>query len=334
MKPLWAVAGFFVASLIFAVTATGQINPPQIIDLQPGQEVLVRAVNAPTATPVPPTNTPVPPTNTPVPPTPIPPTATPPPTVVKPLPARSGDGTYYITEAGVYSGNAVCTNSASSNYCVHLWNSNGITLQDFTVNSNAFGVQLDNNSKLLRGTVNATAGASGDSKRNITIDSVVFNVIGGSIGLQDLMGNCEALTTKRSTGHVLINNTFNNQAGNENVWIKCSQFIRIEGNKFNGQSAWNLSLPDGLDVEIKNNEFNLAPEPHNWLAIELPRTFRTTITGNKVTGPAEDWFVYVNSGTNFLVMTDNCVAAGIGILSTVHQAGGVPNLVEQRNGPC
>jgi hypothetical protein len=58
------------------------------------------------------------------------------------------------------------------------------------------------------------------------------------------------------------------------------------------------------------------------------------VINNTVLGPEGDWFIYVNSGTNDLVITDNCIASGIGVVHTAHQSGGVALLTNSRNGPC
>jgi hypothetical protein len=108
----------------------------------------------------------------------------------------------------------------------------------------------------------------------------------------------------------------------------------IEDNHFTAGSAWALSTPDGLNITIRRNTFDLRSESINWLAIELPRVIGADVTFNTVVGPAGDWFVYVNSGTNDLVVTDNCVSTGVGVLHSSHQSGGVAVLTDLRNGPC
>jgi hypothetical protein len=81
-------------------------------------------------------------------------------------------------------------------------------------------------------------------------------------------------------------------------------------------------------VRIRGNTFDLTKEPVNWLAIELPRTFHVEITRNRFIGPSGDWAVWVNSGTNFLTMTNNCVTT-VGAL-----LGAVPSSTVVRNERC
>ena len=236
---------------------------------------------------------------------------------VLPLPPRSGDGTFYIRQPGTYSGSASCPDIAATQHCVHLWHSSGITLQDFSITSSGTAIQADNNSTIRNGAIVARGGVTADSKVNVTIDNVTFDTPGGAVGLFDNAGNCEGLSQKRSRGHTVRNSTFRNAGGDETLWIKCGQFITIEDNFFRSGSQWSVSLPDSLDVTIRRNTFDLTSEPVNWLAIELPRTFRAQITRNTFFGPSGDWAVWVNSGSDHVTITNNCVE-GVGtILGTV-----------------
>ena len=283
----------------------------------------------PTSIKVPLTNTPIPPTSTPA------LTSTPTTSVqVKPLPARSADGTFYITDPGVYSGNVTCGNIGSTAHCVHIWESQGVTLQDFAITTaQGAGLQLDNNTIVKRGTIKAPNGAAtGWHKVNVTIDAVTFDSPIGGLGF--LGGSCENLTPRPNRQITVRNSSFVNQSGDEMLYIKCGQDIVIEDNQFAPGSAWGVSTPDGLNITIRRNTFDLRSESLNWLAIELPRVIGADVTSNSVLGPSGDWFIYVNSGTNDLVVTDNCVAEGIGVLHSGHQAGGVAALTNERNGLC
>ena len=258
----------------------------------------------------------------------------PPSTQVKSLPARSADGTYYITDPGVYSGNATCGNIPAAAYCVHIWESGGVTLQDFTITTaQGAGLQIDNNSIIRRGTIKAPNGAAtGWHKANVTIDGVRFDSPVGGLGF--LGGGCENTSPRPNRNITIRNSTFVNSTGSEMLYLKCAQDVLIEGNNFAPASQWGVSTPDGVNIIIRANYFNLWSEPNNWLAIELPRTFGVDVIANTVVGPAGDWFVYVNSGTNDLTISDNCVGAGIGVMHELHQSGGVTSLVMARNGPC
>jgi hypothetical protein len=239
-----------------------------------------------------------------------------------PLPPRSWDGTFYVLQPGTYTGNVSCPNIAPTQHCVHLWHSSGITLQDFSVISSGGAIQADNNSTIRNGTIIAGGGVTADAKTNVTIDNVTFDTPGNAIGLFDTAVNCESLATKRSRNHVVRNSTFRNREGDETVWIKCGQNILVEGNYFQSGSQWSVSLPDSLDVRIRANTFDLTKEPTNWLAIELPRTLRVEISRNTFFGPAGDWAVWLNSGTNFVTMTNNCVQ-GVGVMLGVPPIGTV-----------
>jgi hypothetical protein len=247
---------------------------------------------------------------------------------ILPLPPRSSDGTFYLTKPGTYSGSVSCPNIAATQHCVHLWNSSGITLQDFSMSSSGTAIQADNNSTIRDGAVVALGGVTAESKVNVTINRVTFDTPGAAVGLFDDAGNCEGLSQKRSRGHTVRNSTFRNAGGNETLWIKCGQFITIENNFFQSGSQWSVSLPDSLDVTIRGNTFDLTREPVNWLAIELPRTFRVEITRNRFFGPADDWAVWLNSGTDFVTMVNNCVQ-GVGAM-----LGIVANGTVGRNSRC
>ena len=247
---------------------------------------------------------------------------------VLPFPSRSSDGTFYITQPGTYSGSVSCPDIRATQHCVHLWNSNGITLQDFTITSSGTAIQADNNSTIRDGAIAALGGVTADSKVNVTINRVTFDTPGGAVGLFDNAGNCEGLSQKRSRGHTIRNSSFRNDGGNETLWIKCSQSVTIENNLFQSGSQWSVSLPDSLDVTIRGNTFDLTLEPVNWLAIELPRTFRVEISRNRFFGPAGDWAVWLNSGSDFVTMVNNCVQ-GVGTMLGTVVSGNVA-----RNSRC
>lgn len=239
----------------------------------------------------------------------------------QPLPPRSWDGTYYITQAGTYSGDASCPGIAITQHCVHLWNSAGITLQDFSVTTSGNAIQADNNSTVRNGTVVGAGGLTADGKVNVTIDNVVFNTEWGAVALFDSRGGCEGLSSKRSSHHSITHSTFRNRSGNEDVWIKCSQDISVANNEFDSASQWSLSLPDSIDASIRGNSFDLSAEPLNWLAIELPRTFNVEIRNNTFVGPRGDWAVWVNSATNFVRIENNCTQGGMSLLLGGYQTG-------------
>ena len=269
-----------------------------------------------TQTPTPtPTSTPTArPTSTPTPqPTP---TSTPMPTNVKPLPAKSADGTYYIREPGIYSGNATCGNIGGGAHCVHIWNSNGVTLQDFTiVSGQGYGLQFDNNNTILRGTITAPLGASGFHKVNVTFDSVAFNV--QTVALQLIGSGCENTTPRPNRNITVRASEFKNQSGFEMLYMKCAQDVRIEGNGFTPKSDWAVSLPDGVNVSITGNTFDLTSEPGNWLGIELPRVFGAQVADNTAQGPAGDWLGWHCCGSTNLSFTGNVIAGGMGELCCI-----------------
>lgn len=261
-----------------------------------------------TATPVP-SATPVLPTATPT----ITATATP--TPLSP-PAKSADGTYYLTQTGVYSGTFNCGNIGSSAHCVHIWNSNGVTLQDFTITSTqGYGLQFDNGNTIKRGTITAPLGASGFHKINVTFDDVAFNV--QTLGLQLIGSGCENTNPRPNRNITVRNSMFANTSGHELLYMKCAQDIVIEGNTFKPQSSWAVSLPDGVNVTIRNNTFDLTSEPGNWLGIELPKVANVLITENTATGPAGDWLVWTCCGTTGLTIFANNVMGGMGTLCCI-----------------
>ena len=356
MKKLLLV---FVIALPFIFVGTASAEPGNCIfipwlkswiceDVQtaptvvPSTPTTVPATPTRTATAVPPaTNTPVPPSPAPtsVPPTvPPSPTATAtPPANIRQIPQRSTDGTYYITQPGIYTGVASCGAIAAGAHCVHIWNSNGVTLQDFSIISEGgYGLQFDNNTNFKRGPITAPLGASGHQKVNVHFEEVTFSVQSVAFQLLDTGGGCEGLSTKRNRNVTIRQSTFRNQGGTEFLYAKCAQDLFIENNSFFPLSEWAVSTPDGLNINIRGNNFDLTHEVRNWLAIELPRVFGASVVNNRVIGPAPgDWLVYVNSGTRDLTVTDNCLVSGMsGAVHTSHQAGGVPNLVEARNGIC
>jgi hypothetical protein len=271
------------------------------------------------ATPTP-TNTPMPTVTPTATPTPVLPTATPiiptPAPSVKALPAKSTDGTYYIREPGVYSGNATCGNIGGSAHCVHIWNSNGVTLQDFTITSaQGHGLQFDNNSTVKRGTITAPFGASGHHKVNTTFDGITFNVT--SVALTYIGSGCESTNPRPNRNIAVLNSTFSNKGGFELLYMKCAEDVLIEGNKFAPQSSWAVSTPDGLNINIVGNDFDLTHETENWLGIELPKVSGATVSGNTAVGPAGDWLVWTCCGTTGLQVTANDISGGMGTLCCV-----------------
>jgi hypothetical protein len=260
------------------------------------------ATAVPTATPVVPTATPT-----------IAATANPTPL---PPPAKAADGTYYLTQAKVYAGNFSCGNIGSTAHCVHIWNSSGVILQDFTITSTqGYGLQFDNGNIIQRGTITAPLGASGHQKVNVTFNDVTFNV--QSVALQLLDTGCESVTPRRNRSITVRNSTFTNAGGTEMLYMKCAQDVTIEGNHFAPKSEWAVSLPDTVNAIIRNNTFNLVSEPTNWLGIELPKVAGALVENNTATGPAGDWLVWQNSGTTGLSVTANTVNGGMGVLCCV-----------------
>ncbi len=242
------------------------------------------------------------------------------------MPARSTDGSYYITEPGVYSGHHFdCPGLSAAQYCVKIWTEGGVHLDNFWITTSGNAVQADSNTTFTNGEIWAHGGLSAHSESRITIDGVRFNVARGAIGLYDT-GGCEGLSAKRSYGHVIRNSTFINQTGNETVWVKCSLSVSIVYNWFRTGGQWSLSLPDSLDVEVNRNVFNVTGGA-NWLAIELPRTFNVWIGQNWFVGSG-GWAIWVNSGADYLTILDNCVN-GVGVLSGVVYASTVA-----RNAAC
>jgi hypothetical protein len=276
---------------------------------------------APTATPtstitavISPTSSP---TNTP---TAVTPTSTP---LTKRFPPNGADGRITITQAGVYSGSAVCGAITGGDYCLNI-NASPVTLQDFTVTAlSSYGAILTtSNATFLRGTINGRGGITGYRVQNVLIDTVTFNVSVGAIGIYDQHENCEALTTKRTRFITIQNSVINNTSqASETAWWKCSQDVKILNNRFKTTSEWSLSFPDALDVEIRGNTFDLSPEPRNWLAIELPRTFRVRIEDNTFAGPSGDWGVWLNSGSADVTYVGNTVAGGVGLVCCITAPG-------------
>jgi hypothetical protein len=287
------------------------------------------ATTTPSATPVAPspttTSTAVPPTASPsATSTPVAPTPTSTPTNVRPIPPNSLiDGRITITQAGVYSGSAVCGAITGGDYCLNI-NASPVTLQDFTVTAlSSYGAILTtSNATFLRGTINGRGGITGYRVQNVLIDTVTFNVSVGAIGIYDQHENCEALTTKRTRFITIQNSVINNTSqASETAWWKCSQDVKILNNRFKTTSEWSLSFPDALDVEIRGNTFDLSPEPRNWLAIELPRTFRVRIEDNTFAGPSGDWGVWLNSGSADVTYVGNTVAGGVGLVCCITAPG-------------
>jgi hypothetical protein len=315
---------------------------PIICDLEGG--VLTCDLTTPTATATPtqaaPTATPTStmtavisptssPTNTP---TAVTPTSTP---LTKRFPPNGADGRITITQAGVYSGVASCGAITGGDYCLNI-NASPVTLQDFSVIAlSAYGsILTTSNATFLRGTITGRGGITGYRVQNVLIDGVTFTVSVGAIGIYDQGEGCEALATKR-TRFVTIRNSVvvNTSTANESLWFKCVSDLTIENNRLTSRTQWNVSLPDTTDAIIRGNTFDLAGAPWPWLAIELPKSTRVTVTQNTVTGQVGDTLVYVNSGTSQLTITDNCLGSGINAISLVHQPV-VPGLVSARNGAC
>ncbi len=291
-------------------TATATVKPANTPAATGTLVPTATSTSTPTSTKVPSTSTPVPPSVTPT---------TGPTVLIKSLPARSNDGTFYITDPGVYSGKASCGNIGSTAHCVHIWESGGVTLQDFTITTaQGTGLQLDNNTTIKRGTITAPNGAATAwHKVNVTVDGVTFDSPIGGLGF--LGGGCETMSPRPNRQITIRNSSFINQFGEEMLYMKCAQDVVIEDNYFAPSSAWALSTPDGLNIIVRRNTFDLRSESTNWLAIELPKVINVDVVNNTVLGPEGDWFIYVNSGTNDLVITDNCIASGIGVVHTAHQ---------------
>jgi hypothetical protein len=254
-------------------------------------------------------------------PTPVLPTATPTiaatatPTPLPP-PAKASDGTYYLTQTGTYAGTFTCGNIGVSAHCVHIWNSNGVILQDFTITSaQGQGLQIDNNATIKRGTITAPIGANGHHKVNVAIESVMFNV--QTVALQAIGSACENLTPRPNRNWTVKDSTFTNTSGFEMLYMKCAQDATISGNHFAPQSDWAVSLPDGVNVAITSNTFNLNSEPGNWLGIELPKVTNATVSNNEAQGPSGDWLVWTCCGTTGLTMTANTLTGGMGTLCCV-----------------
>jgi hypothetical protein len=290
---------------------TCDINTPTPQPPSPTPSATPVATSTPSATPTiapPPSATPTPTTT---------------PTLVRPIPAPSIDGRITITQAGVYSGSAVCGAITGGDYCLNI-NASPVTLQDFTVTAlSSYGAILTtSNATFLRGTINGRGGITGYRVQNVLIDTVTFNVSVGAIGIYDQHENCEALTTKRTRFITIQNSVINNTSqASETAWWKCSQDVKILNNRFKTTSEWSLSFPDALDVEIRGNTFDLSPEPRNWLAIELPRTFRVRIEDNTFAGPSGDWGVWLNSGSADVTYVGNTVAGGVGLVCCITAPG-------------
>jgi len=341
VQRLFAAAWIFV--LAFALASGARADPIDCVWVPPLNAWVCADDGRPVApTPPPPTQQPTA-LPTALPPTPPPPTSGPaatatpvptptaPATNVRPFPAPGADGRISITQAGVYSGNVSCGPITGGDYCLNVLAS-PVTLQDFTLTANsAFGsILTSSNATFLRGTINGRGGITGYRVQNILVDGVTFNVSVGAFGIYDQGGDCEGLPTKRTQNIVIQNSVINSTStASETGWFKCAQGVKILNNRWYTTAEWSLSFPDALDVEIRGNSFDLSPEPKNWLAIELPRTFRILVEGNVTSGPVGDWFVWVNSGTNFLDMKNNCVRGGAGLLN-----GSVPNGSQSGNGPC
>jgi hypothetical protein len=235
------------------------------------------------------------------------------PAQVPTMPGRSADGTFYITEPGVYSGHFDCPGISTPQFCVHVWTEGGVVLENFLITTSGNAIQADSYSTVRWGEIWAHGGISAHSERGITVDGVSFNVTGGAIGLYDT-GGCEGLSTKRSYYHVIMNSTFTNRGGNETVWAKCSQSVSILYNTFRSGSQWSISLPDSRDVWIHGNSFSLGGGPSNWLAIELPRSNNVWIAWNWFGGRGNNWGVWANSGTSYVTIEGNC-ASGAEVLT-------------------
>jgi hypothetical protein len=236
------------------------------------------------------------------------------PAKVPTAPARSADGTYYITEPGVYSGHFDCPGISTAQFCVHVWNDQGVVLENFAITTSGLAIQADSYTTLRYGEIWGHGGLSAHSETGITVDGVAFNVTGGAIGLYDTSGSCEGLATKRSYYHLIINSSFTNRGGNETIWAKCTQSVSILYNTFRSGSQWSISLPDSRDVWIHGNSFSLSGAPSNWLAIELPRSHNVWIAWNWFGGRGNAWGVWANSGTSYVTIEGNC-ATGAEILT-------------------
>lgn len=321
--------GFVLGVLIsHAQPVHAQIPGCELVGFYQGKELYI-CDPPPTLTPIP-TSTSVPPSPTPSAtprpsstPTPTA-TATPQPTQTpsasRPFPSPiPGQNRYEITQPGIYSGSISCGAITGSDYCL-LIRAQGVTLQDFSVTSpQTYGtIQLASNTTLLRGTITGRGGVTGYRVQNVVIDGVTFNVSVGAIGIYDQGDGCETLTTKRTRGITLRNSDVRNTSlASETVWLKCTENVLIEGNRFRTSSEWSISLPDSHDVTIRRNAFDLQDEPRNWLAIELPRTFRVQVTDNTFTGPVGDWAVWLNSGSADVTYAGNVVAGGVGLVCCI-----------------
>lgn len=230
------------------------------------------------------------------------------PSRVPSMPAKSADGSYYITQPGVYSGQFDCPGISASQFCVQVWTDQGVVLENFAITTSGTAIQADSYTTLRYGEIWAHGGLSAYSETGITIDGVAFNVTGGAIGLYDTAGSCEGLSAKRSYYHVIINSSFTNRGGNETIWAKCSQSVSILYNTFRSGSQWSISLPDSRDVWIHGNSFSLGGGPSNWLAIELPRSHNVWIAWNWFGGRGGAWGVWANSGTSSVTIEGNCAS--------------------------
>lgn len=302
----------------------------------------------PSSTPEPSSPSPTPtasptPTVTPSPtPTQIPPTPTQPPTTqTKPFPPKSNDGTYYITQPGTYDGGGQtfsCTNIGIAAHCLHLWNSSGVVIQNFTLVSSGFGIQADNNTAITNGVIrSSSAGIDVFDKDNILIDHMTITKMGASATVSiTAASGCESQSPRPNNG-VTVTNSHLTGGGpsQENLYIKCAQNITIKNNLFDGNSNWMVSLPDGVGDVITGNTFDLRQEtPDQWLAIELAKTLTSVITNNTVIGPAPgDRFVYANSATDFVTITDNCVPSDVQVLEQA-QTPPIAHLTMSNNGAC
>lgn len=341
------VAAVIGGVLVFASQAVAGVEGEceHIGVLDDGRELY--ACSAATPTPTPPTDTP---TSTPEAPTPTA-TATPSPsstntptpsptpsptptTAAMQLPQKSGDGTYYITTPGTYTGNAVCDTISPTQHCVHLWNSAvGITFVDFTVVSSGYGIQVDHKSVVRNGSIESvSAGIDGWQKTNVVIDgNTITSRNTAFVAFSD--GGCESLTTKRNRDILITGNTFHNSgsevAGDiEGVYLKCAQDVTIEGNTFlAGPNSWFVSTPDGIGITVSGNSFDLG-DAKTWAAIELPKVAGVTVEENAVTGGESDQFLYINSGTTGVEVRNNCIQPPV----VFGDAQGVT--VNENNGEC
>lgn len=353
-----------IALSVFLVPSSGSAHDPPCVvasDTPDGQLLWCPKT---TTTPTPPTATSVPPTTaptfTPIPATPTAtrtsvPTATATPTSSRSLTdtryvRKNADGTYLVLEAGTYSGVLTCPTTLNvSHHCLQVYAA-GTVLDNFTINcSSCVSIHAGSGITFKNGTLNGRGGITGYNSKNLTIDNVQFNVTEGSWGIYSHDAGCETLGSgQKPVANITIRNSRVNNTGtltavgHETGYMKCTENFLIENNQFKTASAWMLSFPDSLNVTVRNNVFDLSPETPNrggqtnWLAIELPRVFGANIIGNSVIGPAPgDWLIYVNSGTRDLTVTDNCITSDMsGVLHISHQAGGVVNLTEARNGIC